>query len=195
MRRSGSQRANDTESVVDDVARFDGGIRAQATGAIELRDGVGPGAPRDELLLVNESHRAQVLALDSAPRVSARSGNVVCTSAWKYRDRPRVGRTSDVERARRQMVEPRLDVRTTLRNRGWPLEAVDQRLRTQRRFDGGRLGEVAPLQRVEDQMIEVPFADPCACARHAFSRRTRERSRGDAAAPRAWCAAAQDRPR
>ena len=38
------------------------------------------------------------------------------------------------------------------------IEAVDQGLRAERRLDRRQGGEVCRLQRVEDKMVEVPFA-------------------------------------
>ena len=39
------------------------------------------------------------------------------------------------------------------------VEAVDERLGAERRLDGRQRREVRRLQRVEDEMIEIPFAD------------------------------------
>ena len=60
--RAGIQRLQNAETVVDDVTRLDGRVGAEPACAIQLGHGIRPGALRDELLVVNESHRARVLA-------------------------------------------------------------------------------------------------------------------------------------
>ena len=154
MRRSGSSDFSDAETNRDDVASLDGGVGAEATGAIEIRDGIGRTrrALGHELLLVDEPHHAQVLAGERR-------------RAFGGIDNGGLDQLAEIEKSRvtRRCAERDEELRDARPDgggyvRSCPLagaqeslpfllaESLDQRLRAQRRLDGRQGSEARRLE-------------------------------------------------
>ena len=184
------ERLQHAEADVDDVAGLDGGVGAQAARAIQLGDRVaGAGPLRDELLLVDEAHHAQVLAADAGLALLPIGKRRLARSALE------VGQARIAPGESRARTNAAIRARTAAARRGsisaavqecvaaLGIEALDQRLRAQRRLDRRQRGEVRRLQQVEDEMIEVALAHAAQVVGMRLARRTA--SKEAAVTPRA----------
>ena len=165
------------QAEVHEVARLDRRVGAQPARAIEIGDGVGRmfRPLGDELLLVDEAHRAQVLGGErrlqirtlwnglsqqvpevSQPRVF--SGLVERPLDSNLIERPFERgdpRTYGGWHPRRIELR-RVQEFAALR---W-VERLDERAGTDRRLDRRKRGEARGLQQVEDQVVEISLTDP-----------------------------------
>ncbi len=143
------ESADDPQAGVDDIPCLHGRVGAEAAGAVELRDGRGAGGLGDELLLIDEPHRAQVLAEQGGFALAA-VGKRRLHQRAEIRE-PRIARRriqriderrhADPDRRRNARLAWRLPSEKALPPGG--IETMDQRLGTQRRLDGRKFGEVS----------------------------------------------------
>ena len=156
------------QAEVHQVARLDRRIGAQPARAIEIGDGVGRmfRPLGDELLLVDEAHRAQVLGGER--RLQVRPFWNGLSQQIPEVPQPRVLRPGSIERPL-ERGDPRTD-------RGWHprrielrrvqefaalrwVERLDERAGTDRGLDGRKCREARRLEQVEDEVVEVALAD------------------------------------
>ena len=165
------------QAEVHEVARLDRRVGAQPARAIRIGDGVGRmfRPLGDELLLVDEAHRAQVLGgerpLPNPPALGTASASQVPEVS-----QPRVF-TGLVERPLdSNLIERPFERGDPRTYGGWHprrielrrvqefaalrwVERLDERAGTERRLDRRKRGEARGLQQVEDEVVEVALAD------------------------------------
>ena len=152
---------------MDEEPRFRRRVGAQAAGAIERRNRGTPAlrAGRDELLLVDEPHRPQVLppqrrrAIAAIRELALDQGAeerqpLIARSALRGADECGHTRSNGWR-------DPRGGQRRAAQKRGALVgrERVDQRLRAERGLDRRQRRKSRRLEEVENQVIEIAFSD------------------------------------